>query len=216
MEARHESIYLTLSPPSPYQSNLWAGCTVGLLGGSFNPAHKGHKHISLYALKSLGLDSVWWMVSPQNPMKSKNNMASLKDRMTSAIEIRHHHPRIIVTDIERLLHTQYTADTLSTLKKHFPHTQFIWLMGTDNMRQIHLWQKWEMIFSQVPIAVFDRPPRSNNIKSCPAIERFRSCLRPQEQSSILKTCKPPVWTILHIPLNKQSATAIRKERKLRK
>ena len=208
---------MILSPPSPYHSNLWAGSTVGLLGGSFNPAHKGHRHISLYALKSLGLDSVWWMVSPQNPMKLNQDMASLENRVANAIKISRHHPRhIIVTDIERLLHTCYTADTLSTLKKHFPHTQFVWLMGTDNLRQIHLWQKWEMIFNQVPVAVFDRPPRSNNIKSCPAIERFRSCLRPQEQASILKTLKPPVWTILHIPLNKLSATDLRKERKLRK
>ena len=199
------------SPPLPYQSNLWAGCTVGLLGGSFNPAHRGHKHISLYALKRLGLDSVWWMVSPQNPMKSKHNMASLEDRMTGAIKASQNHPHIVITDIERLLHTHYTADTLKTLKKCFPRTQFIWLMGTDNLRQIHLWQKWEMIFNLVPVAVLDRPPRGNNIKSCPALERFRACLRPQEQANILKTLNTPAWTILHIPLNKQSATTIRKE-----
>ncbi|MFH1157673.1 MAG: nicotinate-nucleotide adenylyltransferase [Pseudomonadota bacterium] len=207
---------LTSSPPSPHQATLWKNCTVGLLGGSFNPAHEGHRHISLHALKSLGLDAVWWMVSPQNPLKSKNDMASLEDRVAGAVEASRHHPRIIVTDIERLLHTHYTADTLSALKKHFPRTRFVWLMGTDNLRQIHLWHEWERIFNFVPVAVLDRPPRGSNVKSCPALERFRASLRPQEQAPLLKTCRPPAWTILHIPLNRQSATALRKERKLRK
>ncbi len=202
-----------LSTPSPHQANLWANRTVGLLGGSFNPAHEGHRHISLYALKLLGLDAVWWMVSPQNPLKPAAGMASLEERMTGAIEARNH-LHIHVTDIERQLGTRHTVDTLIALKQHFPSTRFIWLMGTDNLLQMHLWREWERIFNLVPVAVLDRPPRGNNIKSCPALERFRANLLPQEQSLRLKTLKPPVWTILHIPLNEQSATNIRERRKL--
>ncbi len=196
-----------------YQSHLWSGRTVGLLGGSFNPAHEGHRHISLYALKLLGLEAVWWMVSPQNPLKSKKDMAPLQERMASARKASHH-PRIIVTDIEQHLHTRYTADTLRALQTHFPATRFVWLMGTDNLHQVHRWQEWQKIFSLVPVAVLDRPPRGNSVRSCPAFERFRACLEPQEQSQLLKTQPPPVWTILHIPLNEQSATKIRAKSKL--
>jgi nicotinate-nucleotide adenylyltransferase len=206
---------MMFSTPSPYHAALWANRTIGLLGGSFNPAHEGHRHISLYALKNLGLDAVWWMVSPQNPLKSSQDMAPFKERMASAVKASHH-PNIIVTDIEQYLHTRYTADTLEALQKHFPHTRFVWLMGSDNLRQIHRWQQWKKIFSMVPVAVFDRPPRGNCIKACPALERFRASLKPQEQAQRLKMHKPPVWTILHIPLNELSATKIRKKRKLQR
>ena len=203
-----------LTAPSPHQANLWANRTIGLLGGSFNPAHGGHRHISLYALKLLGLDAIWWMVSPQNPLKPTTDMAPLEDRLASAV-IASHHPDIFITDIERQMNTTHTVDTLTELKKHFPQTNFVWLMGTDNLLQVHLWRDWERIFKLVPVAVLDRPPRGNNIKSCPALERFRVSLKPQEQARLLKTRKPPVWTVLHIPLNTQSATDIREKRKLR-
>lgn len=203
-----------LPSPSSAATNLWANRTVGLLGGSFNPAHEGHRHISLYALKYLGLDAVWWMVSPQNPLKSTRDMAPQSERMMSGIKASRGHPAIVVTDIERALHTRYTADTLEALKKLFPHTRFVWLMGTDNLRQIHHWQEWQKIFDLVPVAVLDRPPRGNSLKSCPAFERFRNALKPQEQAKTLKTSKTPAWTILHIPLNTQSATQIRERRKL--
>jgi nicotinate-nucleotide adenylyltransferase len=133
--------------------------------------------------------------------------------MASAVKASHH-PRIRVTDIEKQIDTHYTVDTLAALKGHFPTTRFIWLMGTDNLLQFHKWHDWHKIFSLVPIAVLDRPPRGNNIKSCPALERFRGYLLPQDQAQRLKTSRPPAWTILHIPLNKQSATDIREKRKL--
>ncbi len=200
------------SKPTPFQGHLWAGQTVGLLGGSFNPAHGGHKHISLYALKMLGLDAVWWMVSPQNPLKSKKDMASLKDRIKSA-EIASDHPRIVVTDIETHLHTQYTADTLAKLKYLYPRTKFIWLMGTDNLRQIHKWQRWEEIFNLVPVCVLDRPPRGNGVKTCPAFERYKENLVHQAAAKLLKSFPLPAWTLLHIPLNHMSATKIRERKK---
>ena len=198
------------SPPTPHSGSSWAGRTVGLLGGSFNPAHAGHRHISLYALKMLGLDAVWWMVSPQNPLKSTKDMAPLKKRMQSAEAVASY-PKIIVTDIERHLHTRYTVDTLKALQQRFPATNFVWLMGTDNLRQVHLWHAWEEIFRRVPVAVLDRPPRGNSSKSCPASEIFRPSLLPQEKAASLKHAPLPAWCILHIPLNSLSATAIRKK-----
>lgn len=196
----------------PTQAELWANRTIGLLGGSFNPAHAGHRHISLYALKMLKLDAVWWMVSPQNPLKSSDDMWPLQKRVESARAVSHH-PKIIVTDIETSLGTQYTADTLVQLKRRFPRTRFVWLMGTDNLRQVHRWERWQEIFKSVPVCVLDRPPRHNAIRSCPAAGRFRSALIPQEQAARLKNARPPAWTILHIPLHKASATAIRAARK---
>lgn len=201
-----------LTPLKTYTSELWQNRTVGLLGGSFNPAHEGHRHISLYALKMLGLDAVWWMVSPQNPLKSRKDMAPLAERMESA-RVASHHPKIHVTDIEQHLNTRYTADTLRALKAHFPRTNFVWLMGTDNLRQFHRWQEWREIFRMVPVCVLDRPPRHNAVRACKTSETFRAHMIPQEKAVTLKTAALPAWTLLHIPLNNMSATAIREARK---
>lgn len=202
-----------MNTAAAHQSNLWSHRTVGLLGGSFNPAHEGHRHISLYALKMLGLDAVWWVVSPQNPLKSAKGMASMDERIASARKATRH-PAIYVTDIERQLGTQFAVDTLTELKTRFPTTKFIWLMGTDNLLQFRRWKHWQQLFSLAPIAVLDRPPRGNNIRAWPALERFRASLLPQDKAQLLKTAKLPAWTILHIPLNTQSATNIRERRKL--
>lgn len=198
--------------PSLFSSALWSGRTVGLLGGSFNPAHEGHRHISLMALKHLGLDAVWWMVSPQNPLKSAKGMAPLQDRLQSARRAARH-PQIVVTDIETQMGTQYTADTLARLRQYFPRTHFIWLMGTDNLRQVHRWQDWQDIFARHAVCVLDRPPRGNSLRSCPAFERFRDRLIPESAAADLKNRSLPAWTILHIPLNSLSATAIRAAQK---
>jgi nicotinate-nucleotide adenylyltransferase len=190
------------------RSNLWDKRTVGLLGGSFNPAHEGHRHISLYALKMLGLDAVWWMVSPQNPLKPTKDMAPLEKRLEAA-RTASRHPKIYVTDIETRLNTRYTVDTLAALKTHFPRTRFIWLMGADNLRQFHRWHRWQDIFKSVPVCVLDRPPRHDSVRACPAAGRFRPYLIDQSKCAALKRLSPPAWTILHIPLDDTSATAIR-------
>lgn len=200
---------MTVCPRSP---SLWMNRTVGLLGGSFNPAHEGHRHISLYALKMLGLDAVWWLVSPQNPLKSEKDMAPLAKRLAGAKEIGRH-PKIFPTDIEQHLHTRYTVDTLKALQARFPQTKFVWLMGTDNLHQVHLWKMWEEIFFSVPVCVLDRPPRGNSLKTCTAAERFKSARIPESYAPSLKALPVPAWTVLHIPLNELSATAIRKNAK---
>ncbi|MEZ0226165.1 MAG: nicotinate-nucleotide adenylyltransferase [Alphaproteobacteria bacterium] len=195
-----------------YTNALWSNRTIGLLGGSFNPAHEGHRHISLYALKMLGLDAVWWMVSPQNPLKAKKDMAPLDARMESARNVARH-PKIFVTDIERHLNTQYTLDTIKALQTHFPRTRFVWLMGGDNLTQFHKWHRWQEIFKALPVCVLDRPPRHACLKAGPAFERFRHYLLPQERAAVLKRKSAPAWTILHIPLDETSATAIRARRR---
>jgi nicotinate-nucleotide adenylyltransferase len=182
---------------------------VGLLGGSFNPAHAGHRHISLYALKMLGLDAVWWLVSPQNPLKPERGMEPLKTRLASAQKTARH-PKIHPTDIERFLNTRYTADTLQALKTHFPRTHFVWLMGGDNLKQIHLWKRWREIFSAVPVCVLDRPPRHDSIKGCAALGRFKNAFVDSTEAPLLALQKPPAWTILRIPLSELSSTEIRR------
>src|SRR6185437_14156158 len=140
----------------PYMGPVFAHMKIGLLGGSFNPAHEGHLAMSLYALKRLGLRQVWWLVSPQNPLKPSKGMAPFAQRLEQARQLTHD-PRIVVTDIEAQLGTRYTVDTLRELRRHFPHTHFVWLMGADNMEQMPRWRRWPQIFMQVPVAIFRRP-----------------------------------------------------------
>jgi nicotinate-nucleotide adenylyltransferase len=133
-----------------------SGRKIGLLGGSFNPAHEGHLAMSLFAIKRLGLDEVWWLVTPQNPLKTRDEMLSLTERMLCAKTMASRYKKIRVTDIETRLETRFTIDTLRALKRKFPCVNFVWLMGQDNLQTIHLWKSWRKIFCEVPIAVFLR------------------------------------------------------------
>lgn len=188
------------------------GARIGLLGGSFNPAHEGHLHISRLAIRLLELDELWWMVSPQNPLKSTDDMAPLIERVTSA-QAMAKHPRIKVTDIESRLGTRYTAHTLRALKAAFPRTHFVWIMGADNLGQIARWQSWRQIFRAVPIAVFDRATYSFKALASKASHRFgRFRLRARKATAIVGR-KPPVWIYFHSPLHPASATRIRMMRK---
>lgn len=134
--------------------------TIGLLGGSFNPAHAGHLHISLFALNKLGLDGVWWLVSPQNPLKDKAHLAEYNKRFASAKALAKH-PKIFVSDIEKQKELYFTYKTLLYLKKHYPATRFIWMMGADNLVHFHRWQNWRRIVNLLPVMVLDRVPYSN-------------------------------------------------------
>ncbi len=195
-------------PPSLYDGQKWAHRAVGLLGGSFNPAHEGHLHISLYAMRQLGLDAVWWMVSPQNPLKPIAGMLPQQERIEKARAIANH-PSIIVTGIEQDMGTRYTVDTLTSLRCHFSDTRFVWLMGTDNLHQVPRWRHWTKIFETMPVCILSRPPRGGNLKASTVMMRYRQDLLPQEQAISLKNAQPPAWTILHIPLNDASSTQIR-------
>jgi nicotinate-nucleotide adenylyltransferase len=181
---------------------------VGLLGGSFNPAHAGHRHISVSALRRLALDEVWWLVSPQNPLKPVKGMAPLAKRLAGGRKAARH-PRIRVTAIEAALGTRYTADTLDALVGRFPYTRFVWLMGADNLVQLPRWHRWRSIFETVPIAVFDRSPYSFRALAGKAARRFAHRRLPERQASVLAESQPPAWVFLHTRLHPASATVIR-------
>jgi len=190
----------------------FAGRRIGLLGGSFNPAHEGHVAVSRFALKRLGLDQVWWLVSPQNPLKSAHGMAPLSERLLAARR-RAGHARIVVTDIERELGTLYTADTLRALKRRFPRTHFVWLMGADNLAQLPKWHKWTHIFEAVPVAVFRRPAYAAGRKRGKAAQRFDGAWMPVCRSGRLALSKAPAWLVLDNRLDPLSSTQVRKESK---
>ncbi len=181
---------------------------IGLLGGSFNPAHAGHRHISRLALARLGLDQVWWLVSPQNPLKPSVGMAGLEDRLRAAERAAAHH-RIVPTAIEARLGTRFTAETLARLTQTYARARFVWLMGADNLIQIPKWRKWTQIFHTLPVAVFDRRSYSFNSVSGVAATRFAHRRVPEWEAATLIGRTPPAWVFLHIPRHPASSTAIR-------
>ena len=190
-------------PPSPFRRGA-----VGLLGGSFNPAHEGHLHIARVALECLGLDEVWWLVSPGNPLKPNDGMAPLAERFASAAS-RAGPGRMRVTDIERELGTRYTAEAIKRLRARYPRLSFVWLMGADNLAQIPAWKDWSSIFHTVPVAVFARPHYLERALSGAASARFRDGRLPERAARRLARHRPPVWIFIHSRLVAASASAIR-------
>lgn len=184
---------------------------IGLLGGSFNPAHEGHRAISLAALRRLELDEVWWLVSPQNPLKPADGMAPFAERFARA-KTAAQHPRIRASDIEQRLGTTYTADTIAKLRRRFPHHAFVWLMGADNLVQIDRWKDWQQIFHRLPVAVFARPTYSLRALAAKAARRFARARWPEDAAPRLALAVPPAWVFLRGPLSSVSATAIRAAR----
>jgi nicotinate-nucleotide adenylyltransferase len=185
---------------------------IGLLGGSFNPAHEGHRQISLLALKRLRLDEVWWLVSPQNPLKTPAGMAPLAERLQGARAVARH-PRFKVTGIEAELATSYTAETLRRLQRRMPRARFIWLMGADNLAQVHQWKDWQQIFHTVPVAILARPTYCLRALAGTAAHRFARNRLPESAGGVLRRRRPPAWVFLVGPLNPLSATAIRAKRR---
>jgi len=181
---------------------------IGLLGGSFNPAHDGHREISLWAIDRLRLDRVWWMVSPQNPLKPQTGMAPFAERLAGA-RAAARHPKIEVTEIEAELGSRYTAETLPALVARFPGHRFVWLMGADNLIQIDRWQHWQRIFHTLPIAVFSRPSYTMRALAAKAARRFAKARIPATKAGELADRTPPAWVFIHGPANRESATAIR-------
>ena len=195
-----------VSPPGPVENGL----RIGLLGGSFNPAHEGHSHASDLAFKQLGLDYVWWLVSPQNPLKDTRGMESFGERLLAAQHF-NRHPRIIVTDIESRLGTRFTINTLRALKRRFPQLRFVWLMGSDNLVQIPRWRNWQEIFANVPVTVIARPGTALAALSSKAATRFRSAYVPPNRH--IAVMSPPAWTLLDSRRrNPSSATRLRQNR----
>jgi len=181
---------------------------IGLLGGSFNPAHHGHRHISLEALKRLGLDEVWWLVSPQNPLKSGDGMEPLATRVARARQVARH-PHIRVGAPELLLGTRYTLDTVQALKRVYRGAKFVWLMGADILPQLVDWANWRNLFAAVPIAAFARPGWGYAALAAPAPRTFERFRLQATEARRLATCEPPAWCFIPSRLDEHSATAIR-------
>ena len=179
---------------------------IGILGGSFNPAHDGHLHVSQAALKTLQLDQVWWLVSPQNPLKSRQTMAPLAKRLSRACAVAADR-RIVVSDLEGKLGTTRTALTLSRLKQRYPAIRFVWLMGADNLAQCPRWWRWTRIFHTARVAVFDRSPYSYGALAGAAAKRFAQA-RTGRPSAIWRR-QLPAWTYIAIRRHPASATALR-------
>jgi nicotinate-nucleotide adenylyltransferase len=188
---------------------------IGLLGGSFNPAHAGHRHISLAALARLGLDRVWWVVTPGNPLKNHEELAPLGERIANAVRIAAH-PRIDVTGFEADLPSPYAIDTIHYLRRRYPGVHFVWIMGGDNLAQIHKWRRWQDIFCTVPVLVIDRPHARHRAFASPAAAHFRAALKGEEHATALAQTVPPAWVYLPLPLNKCSSSAIRDAAKANK
>ena len=183
----------------------------GLLGGSFNPAHRGHRHISLAAIEALGLDDMWWMVSPGNPLKPREGMAPLAARFGSALRAAEGTP-IKVTAIEEELGTLYTLETLHALIARFPDRQFLWLMGADNLSQFHLWKQWQDIARTVPIAVGGRPGYDEQAHQAEAMSWLRRFVLTADQVRNRTMGSLPALVLLQLPPDPTSATAIRAAR----
>ena len=180
----------------------------GLLGGSFNPAHQGHRRISLAATEALGLEELWWLVSPGNPLKPAAGMAPLTARFASAQRMAEGTP-IKVTAIEEELGTRYTHATLKALIERFPERRFIWLIGADNLSQFHLWRHWKAIARLVPIAVVGRPGYDADALTGPAMAWLRGFVLPADQAKGRTHWSLPALVLLHLPPDPTSATAIR-------
>ncbi|MBY4893411.1 nicotinate-nucleotide adenylyltransferase [Rhodobacteraceae bacterium N5(2021)] len=183
------------------------GQTVGLFGGSFDPPHAGHVHVSREALKRFDLDRVWWLVSPGNPLKEKGP-AALERRMAAARAMVSH-PRIEVTDIEAHLGTRYTAQTIERFRALYPGVRFVWLMGADNLAQFHRWQRWEWIMETVPVGVLARPGQRISARTSVAAQRFRDAKMPASAARMLGRAEPPAWCFLNVPMLDVSSSEIR-------
>lgn len=203
MSASHDDFKLPLAE---------ANTKVGLLGGSFNPPHAGHRHISLNMLSKLDLHQIWWIVSPGNPLKSHSDLQSLEERLKLCTDCARH-PKIKITAFETLRPTVYTANTLKFIKTRYPATRFVWIMGADNLAQFHLWQRWQQIFLTMPIAVHDRPGFRYKALASKAATYFRKAYIQEHNAKNLSLYDTPTWTFLTAPLNYLSSTDIRKNYK---
>ena len=181
---------------------------IGLLGGSFNPAHRGHRRISLAAMAALGLDEVWWLVSPGNPLKPIEGMAPYAARLASARE-QARRSKIKVSDFEADAGTRYTVDTIAALLKRWPNDEFIWLLGEDIMPQFHQWKDWRRLARMLPIALISRPGYGDDARAARAMGWLRQFVRPSAMAAEWTKWSAPAITFLRLPPDPTSATRLR-------
>jgi nicotinate-nucleotide adenylyltransferase len=185
------------------------GMVVGLFGGSFNPPHEGHRLVAEIAIRKLGLDQLWWMVTPGNPLKSKRYLAPLAERIAQSEKLASD-PKIRVTAFEKALGLNYTAQVLDRIRSRNPRVRFIWIMGADNLRDFHRWQNWRKIAKTFPIAVVDRPGATLSFLSSTMAKTFDYARIDEDDANTLSRIPAPAWTFIHGPRSTLSSTAIRK------
>ena len=181
---------------------------IGLLGGSFNPAHHGHLSISKIALRRLGLNQIWWIVSPRNPLKEYDFLYDFEERVFSARKIINTN-NISISKLELNAQIKYTIGTLEYLRTRYHRSRFVWIMGADNLNQFHLWKEWEKIIKLMPIAIIDRPSSSLNVTSSVFANKYRAYRIDEADSSQLIYYKKPAWVFMHTKLNYQSSSQLR-------
>jgi nicotinate-nucleotide adenylyltransferase len=201
--------------PVPRLPPFAPGMRIGLLGGSFNPPHEGHAHITRLALRRLKLDRVWWLVTPGNPLKSLTGLAALKARMEAARRLDVGH-RIVVSDIEAQIDSRFTYDTLRWLRRRAPGVHFVWIMGADNLRSFHSWQKWREIAELVPIAVVDRLGPSLYATGSVGAQALSRRRVPESEARSLPGRPTPAWVLLHGLKSPLSSTTLRSLRRSQK
>ena len=179
---------------------------IGLIGGSFDPPHEGHMHVAKWALRSLPLDKLWWVVSKRNPLK-KQSTTDFKNRIKNTQKLVKQ-PKMLVTDLEAVFDTEFTVDFLSKVKSEYQKGNFIWIMGADGLNNFHEWKHWEKIFEMIPIAIFARPSYSDFLTTV-AGKKYSKNLLPENRSNQLMQCKAPAWAFFDIPLKNISSTEIR-------
>ena len=206
--ARHQIAGQNLAPNERILPPHAPGMRIGLFGGTFDPPHRAHLDACLLAMKRLKLDRVWWLVTPGNPLKNTQGLAPLGERIAAARALTHH-PRIDVTGLEAVINTRFTYDTIEWLLARCPRVQFVWIMGADNLRHFHRWQKWRGIAQIIPMVVVDRPGPSlyaSNSTAGQALARFRI---PENAAASLPGRRAPAWTFLHGLKSGLSSTALR-------
>lgn len=184
------------------------GMRIGLYGGSFDPAHAGHRHVAVTALRRLRLDRVWWTVTPGNPLKDRSRLASRPERLAHTGHVARH-PRMAVTDIDGAIGAVFTVDTLRFLLRRCPGVRFCWIMGADSLGGFHRWRAWREIAARVPFAVVDRPGWTLRASRSPAARALAAARIPETEASRLAERAPPAWVFLHGPLSRLSSTALR-------
>ncbi|WP_412509344.1 nicotinate-nucleotide adenylyltransferase [Roseovarius sp. SYSU LYC5161] len=183
------------------------GQVIGLLGGSFDPAHGGHVDLTRAALRRFGLDSVWWLVSPGNPLKA-DGPAPLGQRMERAQAVMRH-PKVTVTDVEARIGTRRTAQTMAQLQALYPGVRFVWLMGADNLADFHRWGHWREIMHRVPVGVIARPGDRISARLSRAARIYRAQQLSARASILLGRAEPPAWCFVNMPMNAQSSSRLR-------
>jgi nicotinate-nucleotide adenylyltransferase len=193
----------------PLRSELaLPGMRIGLFGGSFNPVHDGHVHVAREAKRRLGLDRVWWLVSPQNPLKDAHETEDY-DRRLAAVRAAADAPGFVVSDLERRMGVRYSVEVVAALRARHPRVRFAWIMGADNLASFHRWRDWTGIMAMVPVAVVARPGDALHARSSLAAQRFRDARVDPAHASVLVEMRPPAWLYLTARLNPASSSELR-------